>query len=302
MLSGGIADKMLMGVATAFHTSVTRKYRMLPARHIEQTFHGDSSYIASNKEDGEGVFIYFDAERDICIAFNAPSGKARIGLPCTEHANRVLLSRGHRRALLRAELYLKSDGQRTRVGDVIHVTSNGTVAERDRLALAFYDVVMLDGRDLSDNQRAFGRTWDLLGDLFGEDRTLPCHRVTGEIVAGTQIRSWFDHVVARGLEGIVVRLLDSETTYKIKPSLTVDTVAIGYVEGDFENRYGVLSILCALTGPDGRTLQALCRVGSGLSDDQRVGLLETLASRKIGTPLAMADSEGRPSRSSVRRS
>jgi hypothetical protein len=293
-MSGGIADPMLMGVATEFHTSVTRRYRMLPARQIAQTFAGFTSVIASRKEDGEGVFVYFDAEKDVCIAFNAPSGKARIGLPCTEYAKQILAARGHRRALFRAELYLKTDGPRARVSDVIHVTSNGTRAERDRLALAFYDAVMLDGRNLRDNQRAFGRTWELLGDLFGDDRSAPCHRVTGEVISGAEVQAWFDGVVSRGLEGIVVRLTDSETTYKIKPSLSIDTVAIGYVEGEFENRYGVLSILCALTGPDGRTLQALCRVGSGLSDDQRIALLGDFASRKIDAPISMADSDGRP--------
>lgn len=293
-MSGGIADATLMGVATAFRTDVTRKYRMLPARHMAQTFSGAATVIASIKYDGEGVYVYYDAEKDLCVAFNAPSGKARVGLPCTEHARRVLAARGHRRALLCAELYLRSDGPRTRVGDVIHATSNGTPEERERLALAFYDAVMLDGRDLRENQSHYGSTWDLLGDLFGADESSACHRAAGEVLPGTQVPAWFDSVTGRGLEGIVVRLTDSPTTYKIKPSLTVDTVAIGYVEGPFENRYGVLSILCALTGPDGRTLQGLCRVGSGLTDQQREDLLETLSARTIDAPLHMADSDGRP--------
>ncbi|HEX2093740.1 MAG TPA: hypothetical protein VHG28_15160 [Longimicrobiaceae bacterium] len=293
-ISGGIADATLMGVATAFRSAVTRKFRMLPARHIAQTLAGADSVIASVKDDGEGVFVYFDAERDVCVAFNAPSGRARIGLACTEHVKHVLAARGLRRALLCAELYLRSDGGRTRVGDVIHTTSNGTAEERGRLALAFYDAVMLDGRDLRDHQREFARTWDLLGDLFGTDEAGACHRVAGELLPASQVPAWFGAVTGRGLEGIVVRLTESETTYKIKPSLTVDTVAIGYVEGAFEDRYGVLSILCALTGPDGKTLQGLCRVGSGFTDQQRESLLETLSARKMDAPLNMADSDGRP--------
>lgn len=293
-MSGGIADATLLGVATAFRNTVTRKFRMLPARHIAQTLAGDGSAIASVKYDGEGVFVFFDAERDLCIAFNAPSGKARIGLPCTEEAKRLLSAGGHRRALFCAELYLKASGRRTRVSDVIHATSSGSPDERGRLALAFYDVVMMDGTDLRANQRDFAATWELLGDLFGTDEAGACHRVAGEVRRAGEIPAWFGAVTARGLEGIVVRLTGSEVTYKIKPSLTVDTVAVGYVEGDFEGKYGVLSILCALTGPDGTTLQAICRVGSGLTDQQRESLLETLSARKIDAPLNMADSDGRP--------
>jgi hypothetical protein len=293
-MSGGVADTTLLGVATAFRDAVTRKFLMLPARRIAQALAGVDSVIASLKYDGEGVFVYFDAALDICIAFNAPSGKTRIGLPCTEHAKRILAERGYRRALFNAELYLKATGQRTRVSDVIHVTSNGSRDERGRLGLAFYDAVMLDGKDLRANQRDHAKTWDLLGDLFGTDEVSACHRVAGGMLDAAEVPTWFDSVVRRGMEGIVVRLPSSETTYKVKPSLNVDTVAIGYVEGSFEGKYGVLSILCALTGPDGKTLQAICRVGSGLTDQEREGLLETLSSRKIEAPLNMTDSEGRP--------
>jgi len=293
-LSGGIADKTLLAVATAFRNNVIRKFRMLAARLIAQTLAGDFDVVASVKYDGVGVFVYFDADRDLCFAFNAPSGGTRIGLECTEEAKRVLKARGHRRALLSAELYLRAGAARTRVSDVIHVTSNGTPEERSCLALAFYDAAMLDGQDLRANQRDYRKTWDLLATLFGTDETRACHRVAGQVMPATSVAAWFEHVTEEGLEGIVVRLLDSDTTFKIKPSLTVDTVAIGYVEGAFEGRYGVLSILCALCGPDGKTLQTVCRVGSGLTDEQRERLLDTLSPWKIDPPLRMADSEGRP--------
>jgi hypothetical protein len=295
-MAGGISDVTLLGVATTFRNTVTRKFRMLPARHIEATFAGEGLAIPSVKYDGEGVFVYFDAERDTCVAFNAPSGKTRIGLECTEHVRRRLTAKGHTRALFAAELYLKAaPGERSRVSDVIHVTSNGTPVERDRLALAVYDMVMLDGRDLRPNQNSFTKNWELIEDLFGVDPDQPCHRVEGAIIPGADVAAWFSSVTEeRGLEGIVVRLPHSEVAYKIKPSLSVDMVAIGFVEGAFEGRYGVLSVLCALAGPDGRTLQATCRVGSGLTDEQRESLLDTLSPLKIDAPLNMADSDGRP--------
>ena len=293
-LSGGIADTTLLGVATTFRNTVTRKYRMLSASQLARAFPGAAEVIASTKYDGVGVFVFYDAALDLCIAFNAPSGLTRIGLACTEHVKRRLAARGHSRALLCAELYLKADGARTRSSDVIHVTSNGSAAERGRLALAFYDAVMLDGKDLRGQQRDYGKTWQLLDDLFGTDASAPSHRVEGERMAADALPAWFAQVTRNGGEGIVVRALHAETAYKVKPSLSIDAAVIGYVEGEFEDKYGVLSILCALTGPDGRTLQALCRVGSGLTDEQRESLLPALSIRRITSPLSMADSEGRP--------
>jgi hypothetical protein len=294
-MSGGIANAALMHVATTVRNTVLRKYRILPARHIPLTLGAEPSVIASIKYDGEGVFVYFDAERDLCVAFNAPSGKARIGLPCTEQVKQELIAQGHTSALLSAELYLKTVAdQRSRVSDVIHATSNGTPEERNQLALAFYNVVMLDRKNLSRNEHEFEATWDLLAALFGTDASRAFHRVEGAVIPGAAAGAWFSDVTARGLEGMVARLPHDPAIYKIKPSLSIDCVVIGYVEGEFEGQYGVLSLLCALTGPDGKTLQAICRVGSGFTDAQRVDLLDTVGSRKITTPVNVTDSEGRP--------
>lgn len=117
----------------------------------------------------------------------------------------------------------------------------------------------------------------------------------GKIIPGKDVPKAFEEITAsRGLEGAVLRLLNNETIYKVKPSLTIDTVVIGYVEGDFEGKYGVTSLLCAVLAPDGKTLQVLTRVGSGFSDDQREALLEPLAALKVESPLRMTDSDGRP--------
>jgi hypothetical protein len=300
---GGIADSTLLSVATAFRTGVSRKYRTLPAKAMETAL-GEGRYFASIKYDGEGVFVYFDASRpegENCVAFNAPSGRARTGLPCLKNAAKALKEKGIKKALLVAELYLRTkEGERSRVGDVIHITANGTPEERDRLGLAFYDAVMLDGKDLRPNQTDFSKTWEKLGELFPAGPTAsegagPIHRVEGRLLTGKEIPAWFADITGpKGLEGIVVRQEKGELVYKIKPMLTVDTVAVGYVEGDFEGKYGVMSILCALTAPDGKTLPVFCRVGSGFDDNQRSALLEEFSKLKTDSPVVMTDSEGRP--------
>jgi len=294
--SGGIADTTLLSIATQFKTGVSRKYKMLPARMISQIFSKAGDVLNTIKYDGEGTFVFFDSEKDICVAFNAPSGRTRIGLPCLQNAAKALKAAKVKKALFVAECYLKTPaGQRSRSGDVSHITANGSKEERENLALAFYDAIMLDGKDLRENQKDCIKTWDKLGEIFGTDYSQNCHRAEGEIIPGSKMEAWFKTITEeRGLEGIVARFLNNETIYKIKPSLSIDTVAVGYVEGDFEGKYGVLSILCALTDPEGKTLQVLCRVGSGFSDDQRESLLENFQTLKTDSPVRMTDSDGRP--------
>mgnify|MGYP003586250737 CR=1 FL=1 len=294
--AGGIADTTLLAVATAYKTGVSRKYKTLPARQLNQTFEGASEIAASVKYDGEGVFVHYD-EKSGLIAFNAPSGRARIGLPCLKAAEAKLKAAGVKRLLAAGEIYLKTDGDagRSRVGDVIHTTMNGSSAEREKLSLALYDLIMLDGKDCREDQKNFSANWERLGELFGTDTAAPCHRAEGKFMPGKEAEAYFQSVSGpRGLEGIVVRYPKAEGIFKIKPSLTIDCVVAGYVEGDFEGQYGVLSLLCGLAGPDGKTVQILARAGSGFSDELRVSLLKKLAPLKTDPPLKMSDSDGRP--------
>lgn len=292
--AGGISDTTLMGVATAYKTGVSRKYRTLPSRQIAQTFSSASEIAASVKYDGEGVFLHYD-EANGAIAFNAPSGRARIGLPCLEAAAAKLKAAGVKRLLAAGEIYLKTDGARSRVGDVIHATINGTPEERQDLRLGLYDLIMLDGKDRREDQKNFAANWKTLGELFGENPSDPCHRVEGKIIPGKEAETYFKEVTGpRGLEGIVIRYPKADGIFKIKPSLTIDCVVVGYVEGDFEGQYGVLSVLCGLTSPDGKTVQILARAGSGFSDELREALLKKLAPLKTDAPLRMSDSDGRP--------
>lgn len=293
--SEGISDLTLMGIATEYRTNVSRKYRMLPSRLMEQTFTTGTPVFASVKYDGEGVFILFDVDKDICVAFNAPSGRARRGLPCLLAAAEKLKAAGVKRALFVGELYLKSTGERTQVSDVIRTTFNGTKEERSQLSLAVYDIIMLDGKDLRAHQSDFQKNIDTIEKMLLNDSKELCHAVEGKVLNGEEVPAFFKEVTEqRKLEGIVVRQLSSSDIYKIKPSISVDAVVIGFVEGDFEGQYGITSLLCALYDKDSKIIQALTRVGSGFTDEQRVNLLEPLTKLKATNPLDMTDSDGRP--------
>jgi hypothetical protein len=298
-LSGAVTDRTLMEIATQFETQVSRKMTALTPEQLGKRFITTEPVLETTKYDGEGVLISFDKSSGI-FAFNAPSGRVRVGLPALEALEKHLKAQGIQRGLFRAELYLPHtdpNSKRPNVADVVRVSSGGSLEEVATLKFVMLDIIMLDGKDHRPNQEKFAETWELLGKLFGTDNQTPFHRATGSIVPENQLSRVFQERVAKGEEGLVVRRLQRLEISKIKPHVSVDAVVIGYVEGEFEGKYGVTSLLTALNYAEKKNgkllLQTFCRVGSGLTDQQREELLGVLSTQKVGSPIAMTDSDGR---------
>lgn len=293
--SNAVKDVTLMGVATEYRREVSRAYIQLSEEEIADRFAADKAFAISRKYDGEAVFIYFeDGQTPEAFAFNAPSGRCRYGQPPLTAIAEKLKAAGVKRALCVGEYYLKGEdgGPRPTHSDILRASFRNKAEEADRLAIALYDLIMLDGTDWRQAPGGFTATWEKLGDLFGTDESAPVHRVSGGIGEGSTIPDRFKEEVADGQEGIVVRKLDALEVFKIKPMLTVDAVVIGYVEDQVENTYGIASLLVALTANG--YLREFARVGSGFSDDERVRLLKELSADKVEAPLLKTDSDGRP--------
>jgi hypothetical protein len=180
---------------------------------------------------------------------------------------------------------------------VIRVSFSGSDAEIALLQLVLLDAVMLDGKDLRSNQTDFVQTQGLLEKLGGTDPRAPVFAMAAKVVNESEVPALFAQIVADGGEGIVVRRLGRAEARKVKPHRSVDAVIIGFVEDDFEGQYGVASMLTALVYPPeaGQPphLQTFVRVGSGLTDAERVKLLDQLRPLAVPPPLAMTDSSGR---------
>jgi ATP-dependent DNA ligase len=298
---GAVTDHVLMAVATDFENAVMRKISALAPNDLASRFSGDDPLLLTRKYDGEGALIYFDAEH--CFSFSAPAGRVRLGYPALDQLAATLRAAGVQKVLLRGELYLDAaagadDQRRAGVSEVIRVSFSGSTDEIAALRLALFDIVMLDGRDLRPQQSDYGSTLKQLQDWFGSDEASSVHAVAARQVAERELAAAFEAEVAAGAEGVVVRRLNRAEACKIKPVRTVDAVLIGYVEGDFEGQWGVASLLTALSyqspdGADGVWLQGFARVGSGLTDAQRIALLDQLRPLKVDAPLAMTDSSGR---------
>jgi hypothetical protein len=199
--------------------------------------------------------------------------------------------------LLRCELCLPDGGagRREGVAEVIRISFSGSQDDLTRLKLVLLDAVMLDGADLRAQQSDFAVTLELLRRLGGTDSAARVHAMHAEVLPEREVAGRFAAAVEAGGEGLVLRRLNRAEGWKLKPHRSVDAVVIGFVEGEFEGQYGVTSLLTALTyaGDDGNWLQTFVRVGSGLSDAERVAMLERLRPLQVDAPLPMTDSSGR---------
>lgn len=297
-----VTDRVLMEVAEQYDIEVSNRFIAIKPADLPSRYGPDSRVLETTKYDGEGVFVYFEAGRSPEIfTFNAPSGRSRIGLPCLKELAANLKARGTKKALLRAELYLREtvDGRRCASADVTRASYSVDPADAARFRLAVLDVIMHDGRDLRAHQSDFLTIWKLIGELAGTNAEKLVHRAEGGEVSGADLPKIFEQKTSGGLEGLVIRRLDRPEVCKLKPRRTVDAAVVGFVEGEFEGNYGMMSLLTALAYPvseRGLQLQSIARVGSGFNDQDRVDWLGRLSALRVDAPLAMSDSDGRPVR------
>jgi hypothetical protein len=299
---GAVTDLTLLEIAEKYETEVSNRMIAIKAADLPARYGPDSRVIETTKYDGEGVFVYYEAGRAPEIfTFNAPSGRVRVGLPCLGELAANLKARGTKKALFRAELYLREtvDGRRCASADVNRASYSTDAADAARLRLAVLDVIMLDGRDLRVHQSDFLTIWKLLGELAGTNAASLVHRAEGGEVSGAELLRLFNDKTGGGLEGLVIRRLDRPEMCKLKPRRTIDAAVVGFVEGEFEGNFGVMSLLTALAYPAGKQgvqLQSIARVGSGFNDQDRVDWLGRVSALRVDAPLAMSDSDGRPVR------
>ena len=293
----GISDPLLLGTAAKYEEALSRSFKAVSPADIPTRFAGIKRVHWSEKYDGEGALLFYDETLEI-VAFAAPSGRARIGMKALREAAEALKAKGIKKALLRGEIYLPAGKGKPRNGiaEVTRASFSSESGAADRLALALYDILMLDGRDLRDDGGGFDEEWGKLGEIFGEDQSRPVHRARGGWCEGDKVTQILDEVLSAGGEGIVVRHEKERDYAKIKPRLTIDAVIIGYVEGAFEGKIGARSLLVGLSYPaEGgtTTFQTLARTGSGMSDAVAVEMLERLRSLRVDSPLLLNDADGR---------
>ena len=156
----------------------------------------------------------------------------------------------------------------------------GNIQEEIPVKAQTFDLLYLEDEDISEIDTS-ERIARLEGNLSNTQGGIEV--CSTEVVNGIEdLRKIFDFNVNSGLEGIIVKQLPGKYLpgvrnyewIKLKKSMmkelvdTVDLVAVGYYHGSGKrSKLGVGAVLGALYNPDLDVYEAICKVGTGFSDE-----------------------------------
>jgi DNA ligase-1 len=176
------------------------------------------------------------------------------------------------------------------------------MAEELPLHLVAFDLLYVDGKDLTHRPYAERRK-ELAGRIKGGGRL---QLSDGELVeTGRQLQDFFDASLERGHEGVVAKRLDSgyepgarnynwiklKRAYQSELNDTVDVCVVGYLLGrGYRARFGIGSLLGAVYDEASDTFKSVCKIGSGLSDENWSRMKALLDTQKVDRKPARVDS------------
>lgn len=240
-----------------------------------------SPLYATKKVDGELAVIFFDGTNTVIVGSN---GTVRSGLPCTTEAGELLKQAEVKQAIIPAELYLNTPGERERGFHVRQALS--TDGNPDALNLAPFDIIEIDGANVAAG--GYENLHGTLCRLFGS--AVRCQPVAMKKCGAVQeLAAVFEEWAVTGsAEGIVLRSA-LPIVYKVKPKHTIDAVVIGFTEGNGENRGKLREMLLALQHEDS-TFQIIGKTGNGFSEAQKADLFVALTAIPVQSNYIETDS------------
>jgi len=174
------------------------------------------------------------------------------------------------------------------------------------LKLYVFDLLYVDGEDYTPRTYRERRA-ELLRRISSGHIVEPAE--AEETQDPARVRQIFEAAVARGLEGIVAKRLDSLYTagarnfdwiklkrnYKGELSDTVDLCVVGYFRGGGKRaRFGIGTVLAAVYDQATDTFKTVSKVGTGFSDEEWVQLRERLDRVTVAHKPARVDSKMEP--------
>ncbi len=174
------------------------------------------------------------------------------------------------------------------------------------LKLYVFDLLYVDGEDYTPRPYSERRA-ELLRRIAPGNIVEPAE--AEETQDPARVRQIFEAAVARGLEGIVAKRLDSTYTagarnfdwiklkrnYKGELSDTVDLCVVGYFRGGGKRAsFGIGTVLAAVYDPATDTFKTVSKVGTGFSDEEWVRLRERLDGVAVPHKPARVDSKMEP--------
>src|SRR5438034_3540246 len=159
-----LADPTLQTRAQEDRRMISGKTRPLSGEDVYRIPKA-KGYFVSRKYDGEFSMLIYDNETLISVN---PGGTVRVGLPCFEEAERLLKKAKVKDCLLGGEIYVMAEVTRAHpVQQVVRILrAPKSVSELDKLGLALFDIIELDGKAPTTNKANF----DKLKKIFGKGK------------------------------------------------------------------------------------------------------------------------------------
>ena len=175
--TGGVIDRVLLDVGARYEENLSRNLSSLHPDEVTKRFGGIKEVLWSTKYDGEGVLVFYEKDLE-CFAFAAPSGRARVGLPALDELAKKLKKAGVDKVLFRGELYLpmKKGERRPTVAEVVRASFAKEKEGMEKLRIALFDLIMLDGGDLRDDGQSFCEEWEQMKEIVGTNQKDLVHR------------------------------------------------------------------------------------------------------------------------------
>ena len=254
--------------AIKYKRQTASRYLPIDAAEMTSKIMEADFYSVSTKLDGHLYLLGYDG-KDLELINHG--GNSITDLPLLTEAL-DLLKANCKDVLLAGELYLYTEGKRTRSFDLAAALAD----KSPDIRFAAFDIISVDGAAVSLDVKELDEKLNAL--LAGGTSV---HPVNSSVVESRKdmVALYEDRVVKSGNEGLVIRS-DNGPIYKVKPLITLDAVILGYSEGE-GSRAGMLKeVLVGLnTGPNEYLL--LTKVGNGYTEDERKQLLTELATNKV---------------------
>jgi len=256
--------------ALDYKNSVASKYLPVDQGEILSKIREADHYFLSIKYDGHFYLLCYENGK---VALINPGGNAIEDIPLLDDAKTLFEESKIKKACIAGELYFNKGNERSRVFDL---TANLDEKSPD-IFFAAFDILSIDGNEYQRNELLNKHT--KLDKIFSKENRI--HSIGSKTVSSRkEIEEYYKQaVITDSHEGVIAKSIEG-MIYKIKPTVTLDGVIIGYVESEDEREGMLREVLVAMLTKD-NCFQITAKIGNGFSDDERKALLKRLEKSKV---------------------
>ncbi len=255
-------------LAKKYKRQIASRYLPIGAKEITSKIIEAKNYVVSKKHDGHFYLLTYDGEKAELINHG---GNLITDLPLLKEAT-TLLKGKCKDVVFAGELYLNKENERTYSFDMTAALDD----KSENIYFAAFDILILDGEEI-----ALGITLldKKLNVVLSGGKSL--HAIKNNFVESRRdVENLYKQIVEEdGQEGIIVRS-ENGPTYKIKKLITLDSVILGYSEGEGSKAGMLKELLVGLCVAKDQYI-VLTKVGNGYSEKERKTLLNQLKKKKV---------------------